>query len=158
MDETTIERRPTGVDFREIHDLLHRAYAYMDERIDPPSSLHRMSPDDFARKALEEDLIIARKGNRIVACLFAAEHGAHLYVGKIAVDPDLQGLGIGGKLMRAATQLARERGMIGLELQHRIVLDELARWYASLGFRVVGEMAHDGYDEPTTVTLRKTLD
>jgi len=35
----------------DIHALLHLAFAYMDGRIDPPSSLHKLSPSDIVEHA-----------------------------------------------------------------------------------------------------------
>ncbi|MEL6793708.1 MAG: hypothetical protein AAFP78_09655, partial [Pseudomonadota bacterium] len=35
-------------DWTAVHRLLTDAFAYMDGRIDPPSSLHRMTEDDLA--------------------------------------------------------------------------------------------------------------
>lgn len=48
MDLTApVRRRADDPDLGSILDLLRAGFAYMDGRIDPPSSLHRMDVDDI---------------------------------------------------------------------------------------------------------------
>ncbi|TIU28472.1 MAG: GNAT family N-acetyltransferase, partial [Mesorhizobium sp.] len=65
--------------------------------------------------------------------------------------------GIGGRLMQAVEDLARRRGKQTIELQTRIELTENHAAFARLGFRETGRTAHEGYDRPTSITMRKVL-
>jgi len=154
--EIILERNPhvTSVDFSKLHALIHRSFAYMDARIDPPSSLHRMGVDDLIHKARTETLIVARENNDVVGCMFCRDEGAFLYVGKIAVEPDKQGRSIGQMLFKSAFALAKQHGMMGLELETRIELSENHAYFERLGFSKVGETAHAGYPSPTAITMR----
>jgi predicted N-acetyltransferase YhbS len=137
--------------------LIRRAFAYMDSIIDPPSSAHLLTADTLAEKAKREAGFLAIENGRVVGCVFALERAQDFYVGKLAVEPGLQGQGIGARLMRAVEDLARERGKDAIELQTRIELTTNHAAFARLGFRESGRTAHEGYDRPTSITMRKVL-
>ncbi|SFN80131.1 Acetyltransferase (GNAT) family protein [Mesorhizobium sp. NFR06] len=147
-------------DFARWDDLLvliRRAFAYMDGIIDPPSSAHLLTTDGLGEKAKRETGFLAVENGRIVGCVFALERMRDVYVGKLAVEPRLQGQGIGARLMRAVEDLARECGKEAIELQTRIELTANHAAFARLGFRETGRTAHEGYDKPTSITMRKVL-
>ncbi|TKB14716.1 MAG: GNAT family N-acetyltransferase [Mesorhizobium sp.] len=148
---------PDFAEWDELLALIRRAFAYMDGVIDPPSSAHRLTPESLRRKAGQETGFLAVENGRIVGCIFALEREKDFYVGKLAVEPGLQGRGIGGRLMQAVEDLARRRGKQTIELQTRIELTENHAAFARLGFRETGRTAHEGYDWPTSITMRKVL-
>ncbi|MFD0915760.1 GNAT family N-acetyltransferase [Pseudahrensia aquimaris] len=159
-DDVTIERNPDGdsVDWTELHTLLKDAFAFMEGRIDPPSSLDAMSADDLRRKARVETLFVARHNGHIIGCLFARDEGGSLYIGKLAVAQAMRGQGLARRLVNAAIRLAKEQGAFGVELQTRVELTENHAAFAKLGFEKVGESAHAGYAKPTSITMRLDLD
>ena len=161
MDQTVgISIIGLPADFDRWDDLLaliRRAFAYMDGVIDPPSSAHLLSADSLAEKAKREAGFLAVENGRIVGCVFALERARDFYVGKLAVEPALQGQGVGARLMQAVEDLARERGKDAIELQARIELTANHAAFARLGFRETGRTAHQGYDRPTSITMRKVL-
>jgi hypothetical protein len=59
--------------------------------------------------------------------------------------------------MQAVEEHARLLGKHGLELQARVELTANHAAFARLGFHETGRTAHEGYDRPTSVTMRKTL-
>jgi GNAT superfamily N-acetyltransferase len=137
--------------------LLRDAFAYMDGRIDPPSSLHGFDAARLAAKAAEEELVLAFVEGALAGCLFAAPRGEALYLGKIAVRPDLRGRGIARRMFALVEAGARSRGFKALELQARIELTENHQTFAALGFEKVGEGSHPGYTRPTDNNFRKRL-
>ena len=141
----------------ELLALIARAFAYMDGVIDPPSSAHRLTAESLREKAGTETGFLAMQDGKIVGCIFAAEHVQHFYVGKLAVEPSLQGKKIGRDLMRAAEALARAAGKPVLELQARVELTGSQAAFGRLGFVETERTAHAGYNRPTSVTMRKTL-
>ena len=155
VDEVGLVRRPDAAAFLL---LLKKAFAYMDGRIDPPSSLHRMTPQDVINFA-EKEALLAVYGThgRPVACLFATLRPDHVYLGKWAVDPAHQGQGYGQSLLKKVEQLARDRGAAYLLLETRIGLADNHAAFAHLGFREVGRTSHPGFDRPTSVTMRRDL-
>lgn len=154
MADVNVVENPALVDWPELHAFVHRAYAYMEARIDPPSSLHRMTVGDFEQKSKDETLFVARCAEQLAGCMFCRSEGDYLYVGKVAVDPNLQGRGIGRALFERAFALARRNRFECLELETRVELIENHRTFEQLGFEKVGENAHEGYDQPTSIRMR----
>jgi len=77
-----------------------------------------------------------------------------IYVGKVAVAPELQGQGVGRKLFAKAFQLANEAGLSELELETRVELKENYIAFSKLGFKQIGTTSHLGYDRPTSIVMR----
>ncbi|MEO5756102.1 MAG: GNAT family N-acetyltransferase [Mesorhizobium sp.] len=143
--------------WNEVLALIMRAFASMDGVIDPPSSAHLLTIDSLRAKARYETGFVALSGGKIVGCVFVLERPADLYVGKLAVDPYCQGQGIGKQLIRAVEDFARTRAKPVIELQTRIELTGNHAAFARLGFRETERTAHEGYDRPTSITMRKMI-
>lgn len=146
------------VDSSELHSLLLSTYAYMDKRIDPPSSLYRMTIDDLINKMEQETLIAVSDGGALVGCLFCRPMTPWLYVGKMAVAESAQGRGVGRSMIELARTLARDLGLDGLELETRIELTENHATFAAFGFVKVADQSHDGYDRVTSIRMRALLE
>jgi predicted N-acetyltransferase YhbS len=149
---------PEFCDWEALLKLLHAAFAYQNDRIDPPSSLHALDAQSIALKAKSEHLILAVDDGELVGCVFAKPQAGSMYVGKLAVRPHRQRQGIGRRLMQAAEDFARRSGVAAVELDTRIELTENHQTFADLGFVKIAEGAHDGYDHTTFITMRKSLD
>lgn len=151
-----IERATEGfVEWERILELLSAAFAYQKERIDPPSSVYVLTINSLAEKASGENLFLARIDRDLAGCVFARDRAPVLYISKFAVWPHLQCRGIGRNLMHAVEVFARETGCADLELETRIELTENHRAFESLGFSKTSEHAHEGYDHPTYIRMRK---
>lgn len=144
-------------DWESVLKLLHAAFAYQNDRIDPPSSLHGFDAESIALKAKDEHLFLAVEDGELVGCIFAKPQPGSLYVGKLAVWPNRQGQGIGRRLMQAAEDFARQAGHAALELDTRVELTENHETFAALGFVKTAEHAHDGYSHTTFITMQKPL-
>jgi len=141
----------------DVFALLHKAFAYMEGRIDPPSSLNRLTLDDIAETAASGGVFGAFDGEDLVGCMFVRPDDDALYVGKLAVDPAHQGRGIGRLLMNEAEAQAARRDFSALRLQTRVELTRNHHAFAQLGFVKTAESAHDGYDRPTYITMVKVI-
>ena len=137
--------------------LLRESFAYMEVRIDPPSSLLAMGIAELRARAASESLIVASDDEGLVGCAFAALKADCVYVGKLAVAERARGRGIARRIAGVAESLAGDNGLQFLELRTRIELVENHRAFAALGFEKVGETAHPGYRRPTSITMRKRL-
>jgi GNAT superfamily N-acetyltransferase len=141
----------------ELLSLLRESFAYMDGRIEPPSSLTTMGIEEFKVKAAEEVLIVAHAGQQLIGCAFADLREDCVYVGKVAVAPSARSKGVARSLFEAADELARRHGKRFLELQTRVELTENHATFGALGFRKVAETAHPGYTRPTSITMRRSV-
>jgi ribosomal protein S18 acetylase RimI-like enzyme len=141
----------------EVLDVARRAFAAMDGRIDPPSSIHRLTAEQMAGDAASGAAFLAWIDKAVVGCVFCKAKDDALYLGKLAVLPGHQSCGIGRALVDAAAGEARARGLSALELQTRVELTENHRAFARLGFVKTGESAHPGFARATSITMRRSV-
>jgi GNAT superfamily N-acetyltransferase len=157
-DVIAVARMPADFSrWDELLALILDAFAYMNGVIDPPSSALKLTPANLAAKATEEAVFLATSGGHLLGCVFAAERPDHFYVGKLAVARGAQGAGVGKRLLGAVEKHARETGKPALELQTRVELTSNQRAFRKLGFAEIARTAHEGYDRPTSITMRKVL-
>lgn len=140
-------------DWPALLSLLHRAFKGMDGRIDPPSSLHRLTAADLAAPGHEVWVI----GQPAAACMVLTPKPGRLYLGKLAVDPHQQGRGHGKSLITQAETRARALGLPLLELETRVELSENHAFFKRQGFTETARKAHDGYNLPTSITFTKPI-
>ncbi len=152
-----VRRADIGEDWVAIHKLVADAFAYMDGRVDPPSSIHRWSPDVFAAEALSGAAYLAEDEDVLIGIGFGKVAGDAYYVGKIAVSPSSRGKGVAKAIMASAEADAKILGLAALELESRIELTENHQAFANLGFAKTGETAHPGYNRATSITMRKPV-
>jgi ribosomal protein S18 acetylase RimI-like enzyme len=134
--------------------LLHEAFAYMEGRIDPPSSLRDLTPEALNRQAEVGEIWVI---GAPVACVFLTPKPGVLYVGKLAVAGAYRGQGLARRLIDVAAGRARARGLAALELQTRVELVENQAVFRAMGFQEVGRTAHAGYDRATSITYRRAV-
>lgn len=134
------------------------AFAYMEGRVDPPSSAHRLTVGAMAGQAGSGMAWIIEDSGWPVACAFGMPTGDALYLGKIAVAEAHRRRGLSRRLVEEAAREARALGLARLELQSRIELTEIHAVFAAMGFVKTGETAHAGYDRPTSITMRRALE
>jgi hypothetical protein len=144
-------------DWAGLHRLLHECFAFMDGRIDPPSSLTRMTPETLRENAGEEILIIVLDAGELIACGFLREAEESIYLGKLAVKAGFRKRGILRSIITLAEGIARSRRKSALELQTRIELVENHETFAAVGFVKTGQSSHAGYDRPTSITMKKFI-
>ena len=137
--------------------LIRAEFAFMDGRIDPPSSMHRLRAADVASQAAAGEVWVIGPAGAPLACVFLTPKPAALYIGKLTVAGPARGQGLARRLVDLAEQRARALGLPALELQTRVELTGNHATFARLGFVQVGETAHPGYDRTTSLTFRKAL-
>jgi len=139
----------------EILSLLQRCFSYMDGRIDPPSSVHRLTGAGIAKTCAEGE--VWSIGRPAAACVFLTPKPHALYLGKLAVDDTHRGEGLASALVAVAAERSRALGLPTLELESRIELTEVHAAFTRLGFHKTAEHAHAGYDRPTEIVMQMAL-
>jgi ribosomal protein S18 acetylase RimI-like enzyme len=134
--------------------LLQAAFAYMEGRIDPPSSLRDLTPEALTRQSEVGEIWVI---GAPVACVFLTPQPGALYVGKLAVAASHRGQGLARRLIDLAEARARVLRLPVLELQTRVELVENQAAFRAMGFEEVGRTAHPGYDRPTSITYRRPV-
>lgn len=146
----------------EVHRLTHAAFA-RHAGLDPPSgavqeTLHQVRADLQPGGGRERGAALAVLQGGAVGCLrWELTPTRELHVRRVAVDPSLQGRGIGRALMAWAEREAAARGCAAVTLGVRTALPDNLAFYEKLGYRVTGEHRHAGYREPTWLSMRKPV-
>ena len=133
--------------------LIRDAFAGMEGRIDPPSSMHRLSLADLMAPTIEVWAI----GSPPLACVVLTPQSDTLYLGKLAVADTARGRGCARALTDHATDRARALGLPSVTLQVRVELTENHATFRRLGFAEVARTAHQGFDRPTSITFRRPV-
>lgn len=154
----TITRLPRHfADWDGLLALIIEAFAYMDGVVDPPSSVHQLTPQALIEKATQETCFVAIDNGRLIGCIFAHERADHVYIGKLSITKIYQRRAVGRALLQAVETQAKALGKPVLELQTRVELTGNQAAFARLGFRETERTAHAGYGRPTSLTMRKQL-
>ncbi|MGO6815442.1 GNAT family N-acetyltransferase [Rhizobium leguminosarum] len=141
----------------ELLALILASFASMNGRIDPPSSALKLTTASLAEKAGTEIGHVAIDGEKLIGCLFLRPEADCLYVGKLAVLPEVQGKGLGKRLLTIAEETAAALGLPALRLETRIELTDNHAVFAAWGFSRTAEKAHPGFARTTFVEMRKVL-
>ena len=149
----TVRRAAPGfANWQGLLDLILSSFAPMDGRVAPPSSANRLTTDRLRKRAAEEVLFLAHKQQHLLGCVFARPEPDHIYLGKLAVAPGHQGIGIGGHLVGLVQDMGRNAGL-PVVLETRIELVENHAAFAKMGFVKTNETAHLGYERATSITM-----
>ena len=153
---TDIIIRPPRPDdsIEELTDLLHRAYDRLG-RMGLRYFATFQTPEQTRERLAKGDPLVAELNGRLIgtATLYtnARKDDPDLYrrddvgwFGQFGVEPELQGMGIGGLLLAAIEEKARERGLAELALDTAETATHLIDWYERRGWRIVGEVRWEG--------------
>lgn len=152
---TAIRHTATDPALLDVLKLIQRSFAYMDGRIDPPSSMHRLTHADLARQTQTGE--VWSIGQPPHACMVLSPKPHALYVGKVAIGETHRGQGLARALIDIAKARATDLGLPRLELQSRVELTEVHKRFSALGFLQTGTTTHDGYDQPTSIVMQLDL-
>ena len=144
-------------DFAPVLLLIETAFAFMDGRINPPSSVHRLTAPALAAQAATGEVWVMEDLGRIIACMVLTPGPGHLYLGKLATDPAFRRLGLARQLVRHAVLRARALGLPDLRLETRVELTENHAAFQAMGFAEVARTAHPGFDRPTSITFARAV-
>jgi ribosomal protein S18 acetylase RimI-like enzyme len=92
-------------------------------------------------KAIEQpgSVILIYKEDSITGCVNLQQNGNKLYLGMFSVLPQLQGGGIGKKILQAAEEHAENINCHSIYMSVISVRTELIDWYKRHGFKDTGE-------------------
>ncbi len=144
-------RLATSSDLPAVLDLIRDEFAYMDERIDPPSSIHGMTLKGFDNK---EVWVL---GNPICACMVLSVNADAMYLGKVAIRSHKRGNGLLRRLIDQAGDRALKFGKDRLQLESRIELSDVHHAFRSVGFEEVRRGAHEGFETDTFIVMEKDI-
>lgn len=142
----TAVRRAQLSDTAALTELVNRAYEIEAFFVDG----QRTDADEIAELIRSGGfLVLEYQGGIAAAVLFRGpgEHEglppSHAYFGMLSVLPELQGMGLGRRLVQVAEAMAEAGGATSMSLRVINLREELSRWYKSLGYREVGTTPYD---------------
>jgi ribosomal protein S18 acetylase RimI-like enzyme len=151
----TPHRALAPYDWSALLALIRAEFSGMEGRIDPPSSMHRLTAETIAEQATKAEVWVIGTPPR--ACVFLTPQADALYIGKLAVRADQRRLGLARALLTCAESRARALGLSVLELDTRVELVENHATFRALGFTEVGRKSHAGFTRATSITFRKPV-
>ena len=137
----TSVRRARPSDTAALTELVNRAFAIERSFLDG----QRTTPEEIASLIATGDFLVLAYAGGLCAAVLVQGPGrragvppSHAYLGLLCVLPELQGMGLGLRLVRVAEAMAEATGATSMSLQIVNLREELSRWYRSLGYREVG--------------------
>ena len=101
----------------------------------------RTDPDSLKKLINQPDSVILKyveDSGLIKGCVYLQQKNSQLYLGMLTVSPDLQGKGIGKKLLEAAEFHASKLGCTSIIMTVISVRQELIAWYQRHGYNLTG--------------------
>jgi len=137
--------------------VLHAAFEEYRGVLDPPSGVHHETVDTIRQRLHEGGGVLAWLDNQPVGCVIYTPRDGYLYFGRLSVLPEYRGQGIARALIESVEQRAVEFGFSRVQLNVRVALANMLNYYTRLGYRVVRYGTHEGYTQPTYVTMEKEI-
>jgi len=129
-------RRATVADAPAIAALVNQAYVIETFFVDGD----RTSAADIIAMMQTGQFIVLEYAGGLAGAVYVdhTSRSTSGYFGMLAVAPELQGAGLGKRLVRIAEALCEAAGCEVMTLRIINLREELGRWYRSLGYREVG--------------------
>ena len=138
----------TDTDITAIKDLLNNAYRGEESKLGWTTEANLIAGDtrtdeDMMAQVMQQVgsvFLIYKKGQqRIIGCVNLQQHDDKLYLGMFSVSPQLQGGGIGKRLLQAAEEYARHVEKKSIYMSVISLRSELINWYMRHGYTDTGE-------------------
>jgi len=121
-------------DARSLVGLINRAFQVEKFFVD----VDRVQLADVEAFLGKGEFLVVEADGGLCGCVYLEIRGERAYFGLLSIDPARQRQGIGGSLVEAAEERARERGCSFMDLQIVNVREELPGYYRKLGYRETG--------------------
>jgi ribosomal protein S18 acetylase RimI-like enzyme len=135
-------RRAQLADAAALADLVNQAYAVEGFFVDG----QRTNADEIARLLRTGTFLVLEHGGgrpALAGAVYVEARPEGGYFGMLSVAPQLQGMGLGTRLVRIAEAMCEAMGAPTVRLRIVNLRDELGRWYRSLGYEEVGTAPYD---------------
>ena len=100
---------------------------------------------DYHSLVADGVVTVLEDGGRVCGVMVAWVDGDSFYVDNLAVDPDVQGKGVGRTLLGAADELGRLAGCRRLWLYTNAAMSENLEYYPRHGFTEFDRRVDEGY-------------
>jgi predicted N-acetyltransferase YhbS len=158
MSDTVLLRTAVAGDAAPLAATIAAAFEQYRGQLIPESGAFRETAEAISRELADgSDAIIAEQNGETLGCVMITPVQDDLYFGRLAVVPSARGRGIARRLVEAVEAEAARRELTAVRLSVRIVLAENQRLFTALGYVETSRDAHPGFDQPTSINMRKSL-
>ncbi|MFZ0217256.1 MAG: GNAT family N-acetyltransferase [Candidatus Dormiibacterota bacterium] len=135
-------RRAVDTDVPALAALGRAAYAHYVPRIG-----HEPAPmtADYAAAVAAGEVWVAEHDDRVVGLVVLVPAVDHLLLENVAVNPDLQGAGVGTALLRLAEREAASRSLPAIRLYTNEAMTENLAYYPRRGYRETHRAIENGF-------------
>ena len=134
----TSVRRATPADARALARLVNRAYEVEQFFVDGDRTDEREITE-----LLDAFVVLDGDGGLAAAVHVEASRNSGGVIRMLSVSPELQGRGLGTRLVRVAEAMCEADGCTAMSLRIINLREELGRWYRSLGYRELGTAPYE---------------
>jgi GNAT superfamily N-acetyltransferase len=136
-------RRATAAEAPAVAALVQRAYAPW-----VPVIGRRPAPmdDDYTAHVAAGEVFVLDRDGAIAAVLVLQDRPGHLWLDNVAVEPALQGQGLGRALLTFVEEEAWRRGLPEIRLLTHQRMDANIALYARAGYAETERRTEDGFD------------
>jgi predicted N-acetyltransferase YhbS len=82
--------------------------------------------------------LLLEEESRLLACVYLEPQGDRIYLGMLSVEQDVQGRGLGRRMMQEAEDFSRRAGHVAMDIRIVHLREELPPYYRQLGFVEAG--------------------
>ena len=132
-------RRARPDDAAALAELVNRAYEVERSFVDGA----RTNAEEIEKLIRKGTFLVLERGTVLGAAVYVDTSTDGGYIGMLSVEPSLQGMGLGTRLVRIAEAMCEAWGCQTVNLQIINLREELGRWYRSLGYREVGTAPYE---------------
>jgi len=135
-------RRAQLADAAALAEHVNRAYAVEGFFVDG----QKTSAEEIARMLRTGTFLVLEHGGdrpALAAAVYVEARPEGGSFGMLSVAPELQGMGLGTRLVRIAEAMCEAMGASTVRLRIVNLRDELGRWYRSLGYEEIGTAPYD---------------
>ena len=110
----------------------------------------RTDETDLAELLIKDNVTILKysEADKIIGSVYLEVQNEQLYLGMLTVSPELQGGGVGKKLMQAAEEFAQENALSSIIMTVISARKELIEYYERRGYLNTGETKPFPMDDP----------